>query len=83
MFSFREKSGIGVFCLNLASTMAQQQAGVIAAQKAAEQAVSDAKWGAAGSIAGGAFAGYYGKMNKPGVNPSKPMRDPNGLWIDV
>ena len=44
--------------LSLASTMAQQQAGVIAARKAAEQTVSDAKWGAAGSIAGGVAAGY-------------------------
>lgn len=67
--------------MNLTSTMAQQQSGVIAAQKAAQQQVNDAYWGAAGSIAGGVAAGYYGK-NTGNQTEDQGMYDKNGMWID-
>ena len=56
--------------MNMTSTIAQQQAGVLAAQKAAQQSVKDAQWGAAGSVAGAAYA-KYDSMKKPKVDNNK------------
>ncbi len=77
--SGRQQQGLK---LGMASTMAQQQAGVIAAQKAAQQTVKDAYWGAAGTIAGGAAAGYYGrKQESEKPKPFDPYE--TGVWQDL
>ena len=52
----RSQSGTA---MNMTASMAQQQAGLIAAQKAAQQTADNAKWGAMGTVAG-LGAGYYG-----------------------
>ena len=59
--------------LNLASTMAQQQAGVVAAQKAADQTVRNAQMGLAGTVAG-LGAGYA--YNKGWLSGKPKKLDP-------
>ncbi|MCG7915917.1 MAG: hypothetical protein JAY71_18785 [Candidatus Thiodiazotropha weberae] len=73
--------------MNLSQSMAQQQAGVLAAQKAAQQQADSAMLGAVGSVAGAA-AGAYGKEqgwfdSKKGM-ASKPF-DPysTGVFMDL